>query len=204
MYETKPHGNKGRKHTDETRAKIAEAMRQNKNAEVHPELRIHAKRTKEPRPHALKGKPKSAEHKLKIALALRQNNNASREYRAISDALLTKEQRNKHLEDIAAQDTKQRRAHSEATKERMRLAKLGNHNALRPHIQNTQAAQAAQEPLTTADNTDDLQTLEQELLAMIKEDSKQPTYTKPLPALDNMRDFFESDAEFQEWKALQT
>lgn len=169
MNENKPHGNKGRKHTDETKAKIAEAMRQNKNAEVHPELRIHAKRPKIKGEHALKGRPKTAEHKLKIAIALRQNNNASREYRMMSEAVLTKEQRNKYIERIASQEHKPRRVHSEETREKMRLAKLGNHNALRPQTQPTQ-----NKPVQDPEDTDDLKTLEQELIAMAKEQRKTP------------------------------
>ena len=66
MYERKPHGNKGRKHTDETRAKIARSQRNNANASVPDDLRIHPQRIKEPRPHAAKGKPKSIEHRQKI------------------------------------------------------------------------------------------------------------------------------------------
>ena len=198
MYERKPHGNKGRKHTDETRAKIAKAQRNNANASVPDDLRIHPQRIKEPRPHAAKGKPKSIEHRQKIAQALRHNTNASALNKVLKiqtthqiKPIKTVSQRF----DESPKAYKQRKGHSEETRAKIRAAMAGNHNALRPQSQPTH-----NKPVQELEDMDDLKTLEQELIAMIKPDKKPPTTPN---TLDNMRDFFETDAEFQEWKATQ-
>ena len=198
MNETKPHGNKGRKHSKETREKIAEAMRKNSNAEVHPELRIHTKRPKIKGVHALKGKPKSEAHKLKIAQSLRQNQKATYAKNKLSAP-------SHNLGDVLQHITRKVRERkprppiTEETRAKIRAAMAGNHNAIRERAYTSQPTH--NKPMQDVEDTDDLKTLEQELIAMIKEDRKTPTYTKPLPALDNMRDFFETEAEFQEWKA---
>ena len=200
MYESKPHGNKGRKHTQETRAKIAEAMRNNANAGVPDDLRIHPQR-KEKGAHALKGKPKSAEHRQKIARAMQHNSNASVLNRVLKTQtphqikpLKTVSQRF----DESPKAYKQRKGHSEETRAKIRAAMTGNHNAIRERTYTNQLTH--NKPVQELEDMDDLKTLEQELIAMIKPDKKPPT---PPNTLDNMRDFFETDAEFQEWKATQ-
>ena len=203
MYERKPHGNKGRKHTDETRAKIAKAQRNNANASVPDDLRIHPQRTKEPRPHAAKGKPKSIEHRQKIAQALRHNTNASVLNRALKTQtphqikpLKTVSQR--FDESPKERAARQPRAHSEETRAKIRAAMAGNHNAIRERAYISHPTH--NKPVQELEDMDDLKTLEQELIAMIKPDKKPPTTPN---TIDNMRDFFETDAEFQEWKATQ-
>ena len=197
MYEKKPHGNKGRKHTDETRAKIAKAQRNNANASVPDDLRRHPQRIKEPHPHAAKGKPKSIEHRQKIAQALRHNTNAS----ALNRVL--KIQTPRQIKPIIA-PPKERTARkprppmSEETRAKIRAAMAGNHNAIRERTYTSQPTH--NKPVQDPEDTDDLKTLEQELIAMIKPNIKPPTAPN---TLDNMRDFFETDAEFQEWKATQ-
>jgi len=269
MYERKPHGNKGRKHTDETRAKISKSQRNNANASVPDDLRIHPQRIKEPRPHAAKGKPKSIEHRQKIAQALRHNTNASALNRVLK--MQTTHQIKPIIAPSKERAARQPRAHSEETRAKIRAAMTGNHNAIRErtYINQPTHNKLVPEPANNIDSNDDLhdletelmamlnkdktlplhpappkpqdiqetpeereirqrknavdvlgkdffdgwedtptapddlKTLEQELIAMAKEQRKHPIYTKPLPALDNMRDFFATDAEFQEWKAAQ-
>ena len=198
---TKPHGNKGRKHTDETRAKIAKAQRNNANASVPDDLRIHPQRIKEPRPHAAKGKPKSIEHRQKIAQALRHNTNASVLNKVLKiqtthqiKPIKTVSQRF----DESPKAYKQRKGHSEETRAKIRAAMAGNHNAIRERTYISQLTH--NKPVQELEDMDDLKTLEQELIAMIKPDKKPPTAPN---TIDNMRDFFETDAEFQEWKATQ-
>ena len=200
MNENKPHGNKGRKHTQETRAKIAEAMRNNANAGVPDDLRIHPQR-KEKGVHALKGKPKSAEHRQKIARAMQHNSNASVLNRVLKiqtphqiKPLKTVSQRF----DESPKAHKQRKGHSEETRTKIRAAMVGNHNAIRERTYISQLTH--NKPVQELEDMDDLKTLEQELIAMIKPDKKPPTAPN---TIDNMRDFFETDAEFQEWKATQ-
>jgi hypothetical protein len=190
------HGNKGRKHSQATRAKIAEAMRQNKNAEVHPELRIHTKRPKIKGEHALKGRPKSETHKLKIAQSLRQNQKTTH---AKNKLYAPAHNLGGVLQHISKRATRQPRPPmSEETRAKIRAAMTGNHNAIRERTYTSQPTH--NKPVQDLEDTDDLKTLEQELIAMIKPDKKPPTAHN---TLDNMRDFFETDAEFQEWKATQ-
>jgi hypothetical protein len=244
MNENKPHGNKGRKHTQETRAKIAEAMRNNANAGVPDDLRIHPQRIKEPRPHAAKGKPKSAEHRQKIARAMQHNSNASVLNRVLKTQtphqikpLKTVSQRF----DESPKAYKQRKGHSEETRAKIRAAMTGNHNAIRERTYTNQPTynKPVQEPIN---NNDDLHDLETELMAMLNKDKTLPLHPAPPKPQDiqetpeereirqrknavdvlgkdffdgwedtpttpntlyNMRDFFETDAEFQEWKATQ-
>ena len=244
MYERKPHGNKGRKHTDETRAKIAKAQRNNANASVPDDLRIHPQRIKEPRPHAAKGKPKSIEHRQKIAQALRHNTNASALNKVLKiqtthqiKPIKTVSQRF----DESPKAYKQRKGHSEETRAKIRAAMAGNHNAIRERTYTNQPThnKPVQEPIN---NNDDLHDLETELMAILNKDKTLPLHPAPPKpqdiqetpeereirqrknavdvlgkdffdgwedtptapnTLDNMRDFFETDAEFQEWKATQ-
>ena len=196
MYERKPHGNKGRKHTDETRAKIAKAQRNNANASVPDDLRMHPQCIKEPRPHAAKGKPKSIEHRQKIAQALRHNTNASALNRVLK--IQTPHQIKPIIAPAKERTARQPRAHSEETRAKIRAAMTGNHNAIRERTYTNQPTH--NKPVQDPEDTDDLKTLEQELIAMIKPNIKPPTAPN---TLDNMRDFFETDAEFQEWIATQ-
>jgi len=240
MYKKKPHGNKGRRHTDETRAKIAKAQRNNANASVPDELRIHPKK-KEPLPHALKGKPKSIEHRQKIAQALRHNTNASTLNRVV------KTQVPQHIKPIIV-PPKERTARkprppmSEETRAKIRAAMTGNHNAIRERTYASQPIYTKPMPQIAPETHDDLHDLETELMAMLNKDKTLPLHAAPPKpydiqetpeerevrqrknaadvlgkdffngwddtpttpsALDNMRDFFETDAEFQEWKATQ-
>ena len=239
MYERKPHGNKGRKHTDETRAKIAKAQRNNANASVPDDLRIHPQRIKEPRPHAAKGKPKSIEHRQKIAQALRHNTNASVLNRVLK--IQTPHQIKPIIAPPKERIARQPRAHSEETRAKIRAAMTGNHNAIRERAYTSQPThnKLVQEPINS---NDDLHDLETELMAMLNKDKTLPLHPAPPKpqdiqetpeereirqrknavdvlgkdffdgwedtptapnTLDNMRDFFETDAEFQEWKATQ-
>lgn len=239
MYERKPHGNKGRKHTDETRAKIAKAQRNNANASVPDDLRIHPQRIKEPRPHAAKGKPKSIEHRQKIAQALRHNTNASALNRVLK--IQTPHQIKPIIAPPKERAARQPRAHSEETRAKIRAAMTGNHNAIRERTYTNQLThnKPVQEPINS---NDDLHDLETELMAMLNKDKTLPLHPAPPKpqdiqetpeereirqrknavdvlgkdffdgwedtpttpnTLDNMRDFFETDAEFQEWKATQ-
>lgn len=241
MYERKPHGNKGRKHTDETRAKIAKAQRNNANASVPDDLRMHPQRIKEPRPHAAKGKPKSIEHRQKIAQALRHNINASALNRVLK--IQTPHQIKPIIAPPKERAARQPRVHSEETRAKIRAAMAGNHNAIRErtYISHPIPNASVQKPITTEAH-EEISDLETELMAMLNKDKTLPLHPAPPKpqdiqetpeereirqrknavdvlgkdffdgwedtptppnTLDHMRDFFETDAEFQEWKATQ-
>ena len=185
---------------------MAEAKLGNKNALLYPQkpppLPINKiQKLRAANAHASKGKPKSAEHRLRISRSLTGNRNAATD-NICPNKLQTRQSAQKLKQ--AAEDIYNKAIHantgrkqSPETIAKIRAALAGNTNALRnAHI----PTKATQKPIN---NNDDLKTLEQELIAMAKEQRKHPMYTRPLPALDNMRDFFETDAEFQEWKATQ-
>lgn len=178
MYERKPHGNKGRKHTQATREKIAAAMRNNTNGIVPDDLRIHPQR-KEKGQHALKGKPKSAEHKRKIAAAMRQNKNASRLERALklqTPVPIRPQKTVSQRFNESPQEYRQRKAHSPDTIAKIRAAAQGNHNALKQYTPHSHTP-VQQEQVTAQDEPID--DLEAELMAMLGKDKTLPLHAAP-------------------------
>jgi len=243
----KQHGNSGRRHSAETKRRMAEAKLGNKNALLYPQkpppLPINKiQKLRAANAHASKGKPKSAEHRLRISRSLTGNRNAATD-NICPNKLQTRQSAQKLKQ--AAEDIYNKAIHantgrkqSPETIAKIRAALAGNTNALRnAHI----PTKATQKPITTEAH-EEISDLETELMAMLNKDKTLPLHPAPPKpqdiqetpeereirqrknavdvlgkdffdgwedtpttpnTLDNMRDFFETDAEFQEWKATQ-